>query len=176
MSLASLLWLAGTASFYLLATWSEVVSCQFVFIIVSCIVCWQSIRAKYPWALIDKLLNIYGKNGGCAYDIGCTFSKTLSNSSFGPRVHDLGFQLMVGSFHGHAHNRKCQLHWHPMYIPRMGHTEGKGCEHIFSASNDLTRSTQHASSFHQHQSLEEYFSFWDQDKYTALSLCNPLLS
>ncbi|KAG1764381.1 hypothetical protein EV702DRAFT_982084 [Suillus placidus] len=76
---------------------------------------------------------------------------------------------MVGAFHGHAHNRKCQLSWHPMYIPGMGHTEGEGCEHIFSASNDLTRSTRHASSFHRHQSIEEHFSFWDQDKYAALS-------
>ncbi|KAG1739229.1 hypothetical protein EDD22DRAFT_982290 [Suillus occidentalis] len=146
-----------------------IAACRHRFILLACDMIRSGELAKYPLALIDKLLNVYGKNGGCAYDIGCAFSKTLSNSSFGPRVHDLGFWLMVGSFHGHAHNRKCQLHWHPMYIRGTGHTEGEGCEHIFSASNDLARSTRHASSFHRHQSLEEHFSFWDQDKYAALS-------
>ena len=30
--------------------------------------------AKYPLAILSKLLSVYGKNGGCAYDIGCAFS------------------------------------------------------------------------------------------------------
>ncbi|KAG1769947.1 hypothetical protein EV702DRAFT_978318 [Suillus placidus] len=76
---------------------------------------------------------------------------------------------MVGAFHGHAHNRKCQLDWHPMYIPGTGHTEGEGCEHVFSSSNELARGTRHASSFHRRQTVEEHFSFWDADKYATLS-------
>ncbi|KAG1907232.1 uncharacterized protein F5891DRAFT_919646, partial [Suillus fuscotomentosus] len=76
---------------------------------------------------------------------------------------------MVGAFHGHAHNRRCQLDWHPMYISGTGHTEGEGCEHIFSASNELARSTRHANRFHRHQAIEEHFAFWDADKYAALS-------
>ncbi|KAF9231997.1 hypothetical protein BU15DRAFT_55518 [Melanogaster broomeanus] len=76
---------------------------------------------------------------------------------------------MVGMFHGHAHNRKCQLHWHPMYIKGVGRTEGEGCEHIFSSSNDLARTTRHATAFHRHQSIEEHFEFWDADKYASLS-------
>lgn len=85
------------------------------------------------------------------------------------RVHKLDFRLMVGAFHRHAHNRKCQLDWHPMYIPDTGHTEGEGCEHIFSSSNELACSTRHASPFHWHQTIEEHFSFWDTDKYATLS-------
>lgn len=112
---------------------------------------------------------MYGKNGGCAYDIGCAFSKTLTNSSLGKQACDLEFRLMVGAFHGHAHNRKCQLDWHPMYIPGTGHTEGEGCEHIFSASNELAWGTRHATSFHRWQTIEEHFSFWDSDKYAVLS-------
>ncbi|KAG1735690.1 uncharacterized protein EDB91DRAFT_1039169, partial [Suillus paluster] len=50
-----------------------------------------------------------------------------------------------------------------------GHTEGEGCEHIFSSSNELARSTQHASPFHRHQSIEKHFNFWDANKYAALS-------
>lgn len=114
-------------------------------------------------------MTVYGQNGACAYDIGCAFSKTLSTSSLGPRAQSLALRMMVGAFHGHAHNRKCQLDWHPMFITGTGHTEGEGCEHIFSSSNELARSTRHASTFHRHQSIEEHFTFWDADKYAALS-------
>ncbi|KAG1718190.1 hypothetical protein EDB19DRAFT_1899512 [Suillus lakei] len=76
---------------------------------------------------------------------------------------------MVGTFHGHAHNQRCQLDWHPMYIPGTGHTEGEGCEHIFSTSNELACSTRHVNHFHRHQAIEEHFAFWDADKYAALS-------
>ncbi|KAG2055400.1 hypothetical protein BDR06DRAFT_981976 [Suillus hirtellus] len=76
---------------------------------------------------------------------------------------------MVGVFHGHAHNCKCQLVWHPMYILGTGHSEGEGCKHIFSASNELAHSTRHASLFHWHQNIEEHFAFWDTDKYAVLS-------
>ncbi|KAG1770315.1 hypothetical protein EV702DRAFT_978258 [Suillus placidus] len=76
---------------------------------------------------------------------------------------------MVGAFHGHAHNRRSQLDWHPMYIEGTGQTEGERCEHIFSSSNELARSTRHASRFHRHQTIEEHFAFWDEDKYAALS-------
>ncbi|KIK13414.1 hypothetical protein PISMIDRAFT_36708, partial [Pisolithus microcarpus 441] len=124
---------------------------------------------KYPLAIISKLLAIYGKNGGCAYDIGCAFSTTLQNSSLGPQSEELKLRMMVGAFHGHAHNCMCQLDWHPQYIQGTGHTEGEGCEHIFTASNELVRSTRHATSFHRHQAIEQHFAFWDADKYAALS-------
>ncbi|KAG2125849.1 hypothetical protein BD769DRAFT_1628512 [Suillus cothurnatus] len=81
------------------------------------------IASKYLLAIIDKLLTIYRKNSGCTYDIGCAFSKTLTNSS-------LDFHLM-----------------HPMYIPGTGHTEGKGCKHIFSSSNELACSMRHTIKF-----------------------------
>ncbi|KAG2127535.1 uncharacterized protein EDB93DRAFT_1243693 [Suillus bovinus] len=76
---------------------------------------------------------------------------------------------MIGALHGHAHNCKCQLVWHPMYIPGTGHTEGEGCEHIFSSSNELACGTRHANPFHQHQTIEEHFTLWDADKYAVLS-------
>ncbi|KAG1801749.1 uncharacterized protein BJ212DRAFT_1286438 [Suillus subaureus] len=71
-------------------------------------------------------MSILGENGGCAYDIRRAFAKTLANSSLGPCAISLNLQMMVGAFHGHAHNRHCQLDWHPMYIDGTGHTEGKG--------------------------------------------------
>jgi hypothetical protein len=86
------------------------------------------------------------------------------------KAKDAEFRLMVGAFHGHAHNRACQLEWHPLYIKGTGHSEGEGCEHVFSSSNDLARGTRHATRFHRHQAIEEHFTFWDQDKYANLSM------
>ncbi|KAF8430437.1 hypothetical protein L210DRAFT_3733938, partial [Boletus edulis BED1] len=93
--------------------------------------------AKYLLAIVDCLLSVYGQNGGCAYDIGCAFAKTANNSIVRPRIRNLNLRFMVGSFHGHAHNQLCQLQWHPMYIEGIGNMEGEGCEHVFSASNEL---------------------------------------
>ncbi|KAG1894971.1 uncharacterized protein F5891DRAFT_1130758 [Suillus fuscotomentosus] len=146
-----------------------IAACRHHFVLVACNMIRSGELAKYPLALIDHLMTVYGQNGLCAYDIGCAFLKTLSTSSLCPRAHALALCMMVGAFHGHAHNRKCQLDWHPMYISGTGHTEGEGCEHIFSSSNELARSLRHASPFHHHQSIEEHFGFWDADKYTALS-------
>ena len=95
-------------------------------------------------------------------------------SSIGPKVQRLGLRFMVGAFHGHAHNRLCQLDWHPMYIEGTGNTEGEGCEHVFSVSNELARGIRHAMRFHRHQAIEEHFAFWNADKYEALSTYCPL--
>ena len=125
--------------------------------------------AKYPLAIIDCLLSVYGVNIGCAYNIGCTFAKTFENSSLNSWAQVLNLHFMVGSFHGHAHNCKCQLDWHPTYVRGVGLTEGEGCEHMFSMSNELTQSTCHGMQFHCHQAIEQYFAFWDEDKYATLS-------
>ena len=116
-----------------------------------------------------------GSKIGCAYDVGCAFQSTLDRSSLGDRARTSQLRLMVGAFHGHAHNRSCQLRWHPTYIKGTGRTEGEGCEHVFSSSNDLARATRHASRFHRHQMIEEHFAFWDEDKYANLSAYAPTL-
>ncbi|KAG0703464.1 hypothetical protein DFH29DRAFT_803365, partial [Suillus ampliporus] len=134
-----------------------IAACHHHFVLLVCNMIQSGELAKYPLALIDKLLTVYGKNDACA-----------SNSSLGPQALDLTFQMMVGAFHGHAHNRKCQLVWHLMYILGTGHSEGEGCEHIFSTSNEQARNTRHASPFHQHQTIKEHFTFWDADKYAVL--------
>jgi hypothetical protein len=125
-------------------------------------------RAKYPLAIVNRLLNKYGQRLGCAYDIGCAFDGTLRKSSLGKLADELQFGLMVGAFHGHAHNRLCQVKWHPLFVEGTGHFDGEGCEHIFSSSNDEARSTRHATWFHRRQAIEEHFYHWDQDKYAAL--------
>jgi hypothetical protein len=64
---------------------------------------------KYPLAIVAHLLQICGEKLGLGYDIMCAFFQTLLRSRLGPNVVDLGVRGVVPAFHGHAHNRKCQV-------------------------------------------------------------------
>ncbi|KAG0696141.1 hypothetical protein DFH29DRAFT_984721 [Suillus ampliporus] len=116
-----------------------ITACHHLFILLACDMVKIGELAKHPLAIIDHLLNVYGKNGGITYNIGCTFYKTLGNSSLGPHACALNLWMMVGV---------CHIDWHLVYIEGTGHTEGEGCEHIFSLLNELAHSTHHTSSFH----------------------------
>ncbi|KAG1893995.1 uncharacterized protein F5891DRAFT_1131069 [Suillus fuscotomentosus] len=104
-----------------------IAACRHWFILLACDMVKSGELAEYPLAVVDQLLTVYGKNGGCAYNIGCAFAKMLGNSTLGPRASTLNLRIMVGA-------------------------------------------TRHATTFHQHQSIEQHFTFWDEDKYTALSV------
>jgi len=54
--------------------------------------------------MANKLMQVYGEDIACGFDIGCAFSKTLAASSLGPTTHKNRFRCVVGAFHGHAHN------------------------------------------------------------------------
>ncbi|KAI9566562.1 hypothetical protein HD554DRAFT_2025109 [Boletus coccyginus] len=142
-----------------------IATCHHRFVLLAC----DMIKTKYPLAVINRLLSAYRPNGGCAYDIGCAFASTANNSSIADKIRTLDLHFMVGAFHGHGHNRLCQLDWHLLYIEGIGNTEGEGCEHAFSASNELVRSIRHATHFHRRQAIEQHFAFWNADKYEALS-------
>ena len=79
-------------------------------------------------------------------------------------------QLVVNAFHGHAHNRMCQLQYHPLYLPGTGLEDFETCEHVFSSSNATAGLIRHASHFHYVQFLKLHFSQWDADKYAELSM------
>jgi len=79
-------------------------------------------------------------------------------------------QLVVNAFHGHAHNRMCQLQYHPLYLPGTGLKDFETCERVFSSSNATAVLIRHASHFHYVQSLELHFNQWDADKYAELSM------
>jgi hypothetical protein len=123
------------------------------------------LRSKYPISIVKCLLEDVSEKVSCIYDISCEFQKTLANSSIGPEANEKKFSLMVGAFHSHAHNQGCQLSWHPLYIQGTGKSKGEGCEHIFSASHDIAQTTCYVSCFHRHQAIEEFFTFWDEEKY-----------
>ena len=127
------------------------------------------LSAKYPLAMVDRLLEVFGDDIALSYDIGCAFHKTIMGSSLCARAETHRLRLMTGAFHGHAHNRACQLDYHLLHIKGTGRNEGEGCEHVFNSSNDLAHGTCHATSFHRQQAILEHFDFWDEDKYVALS-------
>ncbi|KAJ6528680.1 hypothetical protein DFH09DRAFT_1327690 [Mycena vulgaris] len=126
--------------------------------------------AKYPLAIVDALLDAFGPDVGSGYDIGCGFGTTVRNSPMAEKAADLNFKSLVGAFHGHAHNRRCQLAFLATYVPGMGLEDLEGCERFFSKSNALARSTRYASVFHRRQTISTYLAHTDTfDTYANLS-------
>ncbi|KAL1724895.1 hypothetical protein EV714DRAFT_222321 [Schizophyllum commune] len=122
---------------------------------------------KYPLAIVDHLLKTYGPDFGLGYDIMCAFFKTMQKSTLAPRVAALRLRGVVPAFHGHAHNRGCQVSWHPMYAVGVGIEDFEECERTFCKSNELAGVTRMATSFHRRQQLVEHFDFHDMDKHLA---------
>lgn len=119
-------------------------------------------RAKYPLAVLNKVNTALG-NGKklVAYDIGCTFKKTIQKSALGA---DLDASYTIPAMHGYAHNRLCQCSHHPKYVVGTGLEDFETCERFFSASNDCARVTRHATRFHRHQLIDMFLGQWDEDK------------
>ncbi|KAL0058932.1 hypothetical protein AAF712_014375 [Marasmius tenuissimus] len=121
---------------------------------------------KYPLAIVKALLDRYGKDLGLGYDIMCAFYKTLLRSpQLGNKVVACRLRGVVPAFHSHAHNRKCQVSWHPMYIEGVGLEDFEECERTFSESNHLAATTRLSTEFHRQQAILEHFHFHDIDKH-----------
>lgn len=129
-------------------------------------------RSKYPLSVVDTLMEAFGPNLGVGYDIGCRFSKTVSESMIGQRAKEQNLTSLVGSFHGHAHNRLCQLSNLATYVDGIGLEDLEGCERFFSKSNALAASLRYASIFHRQQKITEYMKHIDKhDTSQKLSKC-----
>ncbi|KAG1888193.1 hypothetical protein F4604DRAFT_1877353 [Suillus subluteus] len=126
--------------------------------------------AKYPLAVVSKLMDVFGKNLGGGYDIGCQFKTTLDQSSLGPLARSLQYTCLVGAFHGHAHRCLCQLFSLTMYIKGLGLEDLETCERTFSKSNSLASTLCYASVFHLQQAIDSYFKHTDDfEVYAHLS-------
>ncbi|KAF7318079.1 hypothetical protein HMN09_00315800 [Mycena chlorophos] len=131
--------------------------------------------SKYPLAIINALLENLGPNLAFGYDIGCSMETTIAQSELGEKARRLCLRCLVGSFHGHAHNRKCQLEHLATYLAGMGLEDFEGCERCFSRSNGLSNACRYATSFHWKQEVASYFKQTDNvETYANLSsfLCN----
>lgn len=133
------------------------------------------VRAKYPLATVEVLLDAFGSKIGGGYDIGCKFATTLKNSELGDRASKLQYTPLVGAFHGHAHNHICQLLHLATYVEGMGLEDLEGCERFFSKSNALASSVRYSSAFHHKQRIVEYIKHTDAFE-TSQNLSTSLLS
>ena len=122
---------------------------------------------KYPLAVVNRLYDLYGADIGLGYDIFCAFIKTLLRSSLGAKTIAMRLQGVVPAFHGHAHNRACQVQWHPMYVEGVGLEDFEECERTFYKSNELASTTRLATPFHHQQQIDEHFFFHDLDKHAT---------
>jgi hypothetical protein len=127
-------------------------------------------RAKYPIAVANKLICMFRKNILFAYDIGCTFSATLSKSLIRDIVRETNFKCCTGSFHGAAHHRSCQLDFLIGLRKGAGIEDGKGNERLYSESNALAPIVCHASPYYRHLRIQIHFTKWDEIKYERLGM------
>src|SRR6266550_179294 len=126
--------------------------------------------AKYPLAITNILLQAFSRDLCIGYDIGCKFGTTVKNSPLGDLATRLNFRSLVGSFHGHAHGRICQLSHLATYVEGLGLEDLEGCERFFSKSNALARSIRYATTFHRQQSIVLFLEHMDNlETYANLS-------
>ncbi|KAJ7818940.1 hypothetical protein B0H13DRAFT_2378621 [Mycena leptocephala] len=127
--------------------------------------------AKYGFAITAHFLLVL-RELGLGYDIGCKFGKMVRmHPALAQLANDNNFKALVGSFHGHAHNRRCQLTNLSTYVRGMGLEDLEGCESFFSKSNALASTTRYATAFHRQQTITCYLKHADMaDAYQGLSL------
>ncbi|KAJ7016960.1 hypothetical protein C8F04DRAFT_1215277 [Mycena alexandri] len=127
--------------------------------------------AKYGFAVTAHLLRVLGELG-LGYDIGCKFAQMVRmHPVLSPLAAGKKFKALVGAFHGHAHNRRCQLSNLTTYVPGVGLEDLEGCEKFFSKSNALAATTRYATVFHRQQAITTYLKHADTaDAYQGLSL------
>ncbi|KAI5985962.1 hypothetical protein EDD15DRAFT_2175409 [Pisolithus albus] len=117
--------------------------------------------AKYPLAVVSKLMTAFGDGLGGGYDIGCRFQTTLARSTLGPQAQALNHTCLVGAFHGHAHRRLCQLSHLKLYVEGLGLEDLETCERTFSKSNALASTVRYSTAFHRQQAINAYFEHND---------------
>ncbi|KAJ7707096.1 hypothetical protein B0H16DRAFT_1668077 [Mycena metata] len=121
------------------------------------------------FAITAHLICVLGKLG-LGYDIGCKFAEMVCmHPALAKLAADNDFKALVGAFHGHAHNRRCQLCNLTTYVHGVGLEDLEGCEKSFSKSNALAATTQYATVFHRQQAITSYLRHADTaDAYQGL--------
>ena len=127
---------------------------------------------KYPLATVNALIDGYGDNLGIGYDIWCAFTKTIKRSPLlGRKFMESKMTGVVPAFHGYAHNRLCQLAFHPRHVTGAGREPFEGCEQLFMQSNLMASLVRYATKFHRHSDVETFFAEWDEEKRAHLGAC-----
>ncbi|KAJ7857406.1 hypothetical protein B0H13DRAFT_2237713 [Mycena leptocephala] len=108
--------------------------------------------SKYGFAVTNHLMRVLGEIA-VGYDIGCKFGKMVK---LHPRLKKLAadnnFRALVGAFHGHSHNRRCQLVNLTTYVKGVGLEPLEGCDR-FHRQQAITTYMKHTDAFDTYQNL-----------------------
>ncbi|KAI0363067.1 hypothetical protein BV20DRAFT_1040098 [Pilatotrama ljubarskyi] len=126
--------------------------------------------AKYPIAIVAKILMAIKERLLIGYDIGCTFTETMSRSSVGPAFAASGSRFCVNAFHGYSHAYNCQIRYHPNVIPGAGLEDLETLEKVFGDSNELAPVTRYCSPYRRHMFMDLFFRQRDDEKYANIGL------
>jgi len=72
-------------------------------------------------------------------DVGCVVGSAHLETQVSLQ-RSLNYTSLVNAFHGHAHNRLCQLDNLTTYVEGLGLKDLEGCKQAFSKSNALASS------------------------------------
>ncbi|KAJ3890688.1 hypothetical protein GG344DRAFT_48941, partial [Lentinula edodes] len=158
-----------------------VVLCRHMTLLLACDMVKSGELYQYPLCLLSIFLGAekaerekrgeQKPNGRLAvvYDIMCKFSKTVRRSPLNSLAIWGMFLPVIGTMHGYAHERACQLVFLMLYIVGVGLEDGEGCERYFSVTNSLAPITRYQSIFHRRQSIAEFAYYHDLQTYSNLS-------
>lgn len=127
-------------------------------------------RAKYPLAIVAKILDKITGKKLIGYDIGCAFGETVLHSRLKTAVEASGSRFCVNAFHGYSHSYDCQVQHHPNVIDGVGLEELETLERVFSASNQLAPVIRYASPYRRLSFIHAFFRQWDSEKYANIGL------
>lgn len=122
-------------------------------------------RAKYPLAIVVKVLETLGDHPLIGYDVGCTFSMTTERSSLGPAFAEANGVFCVNAFHGYSYSFKSQLEFHPNIIEGAELEDLETMERLFSITNALASITRYASAYRRRLFIKAYLTQIDEDKH-----------
>lgn len=106
-----------------------------------------------------------------AYDVHCKLSKTIKRSPLKSLAEWCCYLPVIGTMHGYAHERACQLLFLMLYIVGTGIEDGETCERYFNVTNALAGITRHHSIFHRRQAIAEFVYYHDNlETYAKSSL------
>ncbi|KIK20324.1 hypothetical protein PISMIDRAFT_13075 [Pisolithus microcarpus 441] len=141
-----------------------------------CVECWKNMKDS----VTQKMWNVFDETGAfiavCQHGFCLVIADmvqsskqskyalmtTPASSILGERARSLNYTSLVNAFHGHAHNRLCQLDNLMTYVEGLRLEDLEGCEQAFSKSNALAPSTCYASIFHRRQAITCYFEHNDE--------------
>ncbi|KAF9064695.1 hypothetical protein BDP27DRAFT_1425551 [Rhodocollybia butyracea] len=143
-----------------------VLLCRHMMLLLACDMIRSGKQSKYPLACMHRYMSAEkaqresqgeespdGMLAG-AYDCGCKFGKTVRRSPLQPLAIFAMFLPVIGTMHGYAHERLCQLIFLLLYIAGAGLEDGEMCERYFSIMNALAAVTRHMSVFHRRKQLQ----------------------